>query len=173
MKPVRKVGLFAIVIPTLALAAGAILALGGCAGGTTAMKTAEKPMASTMAAKNEVASTSATAGAVQECATCAGKGMAPMVKGTAVVENGVQVVRIGIKDGYYSPNMFMVKAGMPVKAIFSGEATECLAAPTFPSLNKKGDLGSGTATVELGTLKAGTYEFACGMKMTDGKIVVQ
>ena len=157
----------------------AALTLAGCAStGGSAMNgsnpaTMKKPTVMNASAGNQLASTSATAGAVQECAVCAGKGMAPMVKGEATNENGVQVVRIGVKNGYYSPNMFMVKAGQPVKVVFTGKATDCLAKPMFPSLNKKTDFSAGSAILDLGTLAPGTYEFACGMKMTGGKIVAQ
>jgi plastocyanin len=110
----------------------------------------------------------------QGCADCAGKGMAPMVKGTAVDENGVQVIKIGVVNGYYSPNEFMVKAGTPVKVVFTGKAKGCLAKPQFKTLGKKADFTtSGTATIDLGTVSAGTYDFACGMGMTGGKIVAQ
>jgi plastocyanin domain-containing protein len=97
-----------------------------------------------------------------------------MVKGTAVDENGAQMVKVGVKDGYYSPNEFMVKADAPVVVVFSGKAKGCLAKPQFKALGKKGDFtSSGTTTVDLGPLKAGTYTFECGMGMTGGKIVVQ
>jgi len=134
----------------------------------------EKPAAMTGSATTKMASNSATAaGDAQTCSSCAGKGMAPMVKGSAVDENGVQVIKIGVKDGYYTPNELMVKAGQPVRVVFSGKATGCLAKPTFSSLSKKADFRGGAATIDLGVLPAGSYPFTCGMKMTGGNIVVQ
>ena len=43
-----------------------------------------------------------------------GKGAPAPVKGTATVENGVQVVKISLKNGYYTPNEIELKAGMPM-----------------------------------------------------------
>jgi plastocyanin domain-containing protein len=85
----------------------------------------------------------------------------------------VQVVDISVKAGFYSPNDFTVAAGQPVTVVFAGKATGCLSKPMFPSLNMKADFSSGKATLDLGTLKAGTYEFTCGMRMPGGKIVAQ
>jgi plastocyanin domain-containing protein len=100
--------------------------------------------------------------------------MAPMVDGAVKSENGVQVIAVGIKDGYYSPNTFAAKSGGPIKVVFTGKATDCLANPTFKSLNKTVNIEkTGTGTIDLGTLKVGTYEFGCSMGMTGGKIVVQ
>jgi plastocyanin len=115
-----------------------------------------------------------TASDVNKCASCAGKGMAPMVEGTVTSENGSQIVAVGIKDGYYSPNTFTVKAGEPVKVVFTGKATGCLANPTFKSLNKTVNIEqTGAGTIDLGVLTPGTYEFSCKMGMTGGKITVQ
>lgn len=100
--------------------------------------------------------------------------MAPMVDGAATSAGGQQVIAIGVKNGYYTPNQITVKAGTPIKVVFAGNAKGCLGKPRFKSLGKKADFTqSGTATIELGDLKPGTYEFKCGMGMTGGKIVVQ
>jgi len=108
------------------------------------------------------------------CAPCATKGKVPAVNGTATVVDGVQVVEIGIKDEAYSPNMFTVKAGMPVKVVFAGAASDCLAKPKFPALKKSVDIGAtGKGTIELGTLAAGTYELTCGMGSHGGSITVE
>ena len=110
----------------------------------------------------------------QECADCAGEGMAPMVDGTVETKDGVQVIAVGVKDGYYSPNQFTAKTGTPINVVFTGNTKGCLGKPTFKSLGKKANFNdSGTATIELGSLPPGTYEFACGMNMVGGKIVVE
>ena len=121
-----------------------------------------------------VSDTTTDGAGAQTCATCAGKGMAPMIEGTAVAEGGAQVLKVGIVNGYYSPNQFKVKSGMPIKVVFAGDAKGCLAQPQFKSLGKKGDLSKGgTATIDLGVLPVGTYPFSCGMDMTGGKLVVE
>jgi plastocyanin domain-containing protein len=119
------------------------------------------------------ASASTTSG-VQTCGQCGGKGAPSKVVGTAVTQSGVQVVSIGFVNGYYSPNTFTVKAGMPVQVVFTGSAKGCLAKPQFASLGKKADVSvTGSATIDLGALKPGVYKFTCAMGMNAGTITVQ
>jgi len=102
------------------------------------------------------------------------KGEPAAEKGTATMENGVQVVHITMKDGYYSPNEITVKAGIPAKLVFVGEAKDCSGKPKIAALNKQVDFRkSGTATMDLGTLSAGTYKITCGMSSAGGNLVVQ
>ena len=108
------------------------------------------------------------------CALCASKGKVPSVKGAVKVVGGVQVIEIGIKDSAYSPNTFTAKAGVPIRVEVTGKASDCLAKPTFPKLNKSVDIGkTGSGTIELGVLSAGTYELTCGMGSHGGQIVVE
>jgi plastocyanin len=167
-------GRIAAVAALLALLAG-VVAVAGCSSATSMKSTQPSAPSGAMGAMNKDAGAAkVTDASFQTCSNCAGKGMAPMVKGTAVDENGVQMVKIGVKDGYYAPNEFIVKAGAPVVVVFSGKAKGCLAKPQFKDLGKSGDFtSSGTATVDLGPLKAGAYEFKCGMGMTGGKIVAE
>lgn len=124
----------------------------------------------TAAAKKSVVASDGT----QSCGECAGNGMAPMVEGKATDHDGTQFVVVGIKDGYYTPNVIAVKAGVPTKVFFEGKATGCLSKPQFKALGLKADFGpSDTAQIDLGKLKAGTYQWMCGMGMTGGKIVAQ
>jgi len=119
-------------------------------------------------------STGTTDPSIQTCAVCGGKGKGKTVEGTATIKDGVQIVSIAIQGGYYVPNKITLKAGMPVQVVFTGKSKGCIAHPTFKSLSKSGDLTStGTATIDLGTLKAGTYGFACAMGMSDGAIIAQ
>ena len=107
------------------------------------------------------------------CAMC-NKGAPAVEKGTATEENGVQVVRITLKDGYYSPNEITLKAGMPAKLIFTGEAKDCSGKPKIAELNKQADFTqTGEATMDLGTLSAGTYKLTCGMGSAGGNLVVK
>jgi len=107
------------------------------------------------------------------CTECSGKGMPKSITGAASVENGVQVLHIALKDGQYAPNVFVVKATMPVSASFEGTATGCLGHPMFTSPGKKTDVTKSSATVDLGTLATGTYKFTCAMGMNVGSITVQ
>lgn len=157
-------------------------AVSGCSSSTTQGTATPKatPAASGMgssASSSASASTSgsvSTASDVQTCAECGGKGMAPKVVGRAVEKSGVQVVNVELIDGYYSPNSFTVKADTPVRVVFTGKATGCLAKPMFSSLGKKADLtATGSATIDLGTLKPGVYKFTCAMGMNVGTITAR
>jgi hypothetical protein len=151
----------------LGLIVVASLAVLGCGSDTAVQVAAVSPTAMMSGGALSGASTDP-----QTCSACAG-GVAPRVLGEARKVDGVQIVDIGVKNGFYSPNEFTVAAGQPVTVVFSGNAKGCLAMPTFPSLKVKADFTSGEAAVELGELKAGTYRFTCGMQMPGGKIVVQ
>lgn len=162
---------------TLVLCGALAVALSGCAqAANNKPAVAPKPASGAMKATNPAMSKMASQPVdpdTQQCANCAGKGMAPMVMGMAKTVDGVQIIKIGLKDGYYSPNQFTVAPGIPVKVTFTGKAIKCLGKPMFKSLNKKADFTkTGSATIDLGSLSGGTYEFSCGMGMTGGKIVV-
>ena len=110
----------------------------------------------------------------QACASCWGDGSPePRVAGVTALESGVQVLKIGIVDGYYEPNQWTVRAGVPVTAVFTGRAEGCLAEPEFPELRIKTSLAGGSATVPLGRLKPGTYHFTCSMGVNKGTITVE
>jgi plastocyanin len=158
-----------LVLVPVAIAA---LMLSGC----TSAPTASMP-ASGMSAATPAVAESATANAAssaQLCAVCGGLGEPTEALGTATMDNGTQVVSIKIVGGYYVPNKVTVKAGMPVKVVFSGFAKGCVAKPTFKSLGKATDVtATGIGTIELGALTAGTYGFTCSMGANPGSIVVQ
>ncbi len=95
-------------------------------------------------------------------------------QGPPILENGVQVISIAVDGGYYVPNTVTASAGTPIKVVFTGKAKGCVAKPTFKSLGKSGDLtGTGKATIDLGTLAPGVYEFTCSMGMNTGTITVE
>jgi plastocyanin len=154
------------------IAAIAVLAT-GCAGTATKTGGSIAPMrAATKQASS--AGTVTTASDVQTCGQCNKQGMPPRVAGTPAVENGVQVVSVGFVNGYYSPNRITVASGMPVRVVFTGKAKGCLAKPMFKSLDKKADVTTtGSATIDLGTLRPGTYTFTCAMGMNAGTITVR
>jgi hypothetical protein len=115
-------------------------------------------------------------GSPQTCASCwVDKGApAPAVAGETMVLGGVQVLNVGLVDGYYRPNRFTVRAGVPVKVVFTGWAEDCLGHPEFPELELKGDLSrTGQAVFPLGPLEAGTYTFTCAMGVNEGRITVE
>jgi len=161
----------------LLLVAVMVLALGMIAGCGASSATAPATGTPAMGAKSAASGASTTATtdpSVQLCAECGGLGKPAIVKGSAVASDGAQVVNVAIEGGYYVPNTFTVKSGMPVKVVFTGKAKGCVAKPKFASLNKSGDLtGTGSVTLELGTLSAGKYTFTCGMGANAGTITVE
>jgi hypothetical protein len=165
----RRMTILATMV-VLTMAAGLTV---GCAGKTAQTGTA--PQATSAApAQSGTAGTVTTAADVQTCAECGGKGMPPKVVGTPAVAQGVQLITVSLVGGYYSPNTFTAQAGVPIQVVFTGKAKGCLAKPTFKSLGKKADLtGTGTAMIDLGALKSGTYKFTCAMGMDAGTITVK
>ena len=110
----------------------------------------------------------------QICTSCwAGDTPDPQVVGETVVEGGVQILKVGLVGGYYAPNVFTVRAALPVTVVFTGRAEGCLAHPEFPELGVKADMSSGTATAALGRLSPGTYSFTCSMGVNEGTITVK
>lgn len=134
------------------------------------LKTVEGP-----AAAVTPAATAGAAGAPQTCTSCwVDKGSpAPAFPGETALQDGVQVLQVGLVGGYYRPNRFTVQAGVPVKVVFTGWAQDCLGQPEFPELGLKGDMSSGQAVFPLGELKPGTYTFTCSMGVNEGRITVR
>ena len=128
------------------------------------------------AAGGLVPATGAAAGAGAGAATgggggCCGGGGAP-IEGAATVSGGVQKIDIDLSSGSYNPNVIKLKAGVPTEITF-GQSSGCTAQVQSSDLGFSEDLSSGPKTVKIGALKAGTYNFACGMNMVTGQIVVQ
>jgi hypothetical protein len=115
-------------------------------------------------------------GSPQTCSSCWRDKGAPTrgVLGVAQLVDGVQVLQVGLVDGYYRPNRFTVRAAVPVKVVFTGWAEDCLGHPEFPELGLKGDLSAtGQAVFTLGALEQGTYTFTCAMGVNEGRITVE
>jgi plastocyanin domain-containing protein len=120
-----------------------------------------------------MASTDSSPG-IAACSECSGKGKPPITEGQATAQAGVQVVNVKIENGTYVPNKITAKAGMPVQVVFTGPAKDCVGKPKFGSLNKQIDIRkTGTGTIDLGTLSAGTYTFSCGMGANEGSVIVE
>lgn len=174
----------------------------GASGASTQTATSDSTTGTASSSGVTTAPASA-ASASGECAACAGLGTAPIVVGTVTVipdaqgtstgggsgggmmggggqaaptatVGGTQVASVLIKNGYYSPNVFYVISSLPVRVVFTGSATGCLANPTFQKLGKTVNFEkTGYGVIDLGKLAPGTYEFTCGMDTFGGRIVVQ
>ncbi|MEO8193595.1 MAG: cupredoxin domain-containing protein [Gemmatimonadales bacterium] len=92
----------------------------------------------------------------------------------ALSESGVQEIRIMVKGGY-SPDVIVVKEGVPVKLDFyRDEAASCTEQVVFGDFGIARDLPAfKTTSIEFTPDKAGEFVFACGMNMVRGKLVVE
>lgn len=92
----------------------------------------------------------------------------------AAARGGTQEVTVEVKGGY-TPSTIRVKAGAPVRLLFDRQETAgCSEEVVLADFGIKRFLPPHqTTAVEFTPLKAGTYEFTCGMSMLRGRIVVE
>ena len=92
----------------------------------------------------------------------------------AEVVGNVQEVRITVRGGY-TPNIIEVRKGIPLRLIFDRqENSDCTSRVVFPDFRVSKSLPAfGTAELQLTPDKEGRYEFACGMNMVHGILIVQ
>lgn len=91
----------------------------------------------------------------------------------AKLSEGVQQVGIVVRGGY-APSRIAVEAGTPVRLMFDRrESGECSSHVIFPDFGIDRTLPAfATTPVEFTPREPGEYEFACGMNMLHGKLVV-
>lgn len=89
-------------------------------------------------------------------------------------EAGVQEVDVTVKGGY-SPDVIVVKRGVPVRLNFyRDETASCSEQVVFGDLGIARDLPPFTTTpIEFTPEKSGVFNFACGMNMLRGKLIVE
>lgn len=92
----------------------------------------------------------------------------------ADLANGRQEGQVVVKGGY-EPEVLYLKQGVPAEVTFKMEdKTACLSHLVFPSLGVDKDLSKEKlAKVQIPIDKAGEIDYACGMDMFHGKIVVR
>jgi plastocyanin domain-containing protein len=90
-----------------------------------------------------------------------------------ITESGVQQIGITIKGGY-SPDVIVVKRGVPVRLDFyRDETNSCSDKVIFGDFGIARDLPAfRTTSVEFTPDKAGEFVFTCGMNMLRGKLIV-
>lgn len=94
--------------------------------------------------------------------------------GQATIADNQQNATIVVNGGY-SPATVVLKKGVPAKVSFEmHDSTACLSHVVFEDLGVNDDLTKQKVTsVDIPTDKAGTYNFACGMNMFHGKVIVK
>ena len=91
----------------------------------------------------------------------------------AVAGPGFQRARIEVDNGY-APAVVRVRAGQPVRLEFHRvDRSSCTEEVVIPDFGIRTFLPTGrTVTVEFTPAAPGEHEFACGMGMVRGRIVV-
>lgn len=91
-----------------------------------------------------------------------------------VTDTGVQEVKITVKGGY-SPDVIVVKRGVPVKLDFyRDETSSCSDQVILGDFGIARDLPAyKTTAIEFTPDKVGEFSFTCGMNMLHGKLVVE
>lgn len=90
------------------------------------------------------------------------------------ITNDKQKATIIVKGGY-SPSTIILKKGVPAEVNFNmQDSTACLSHVVFEQLGVNKDLTKQKNTsIEIPTDKEQTYDFACGMNMFHGKVIVK
>ncbi|NUP52004.1 MAG: heavy metal translocating P-type ATPase [Catenulispora sp.] len=98
---------------------------------------------------------------------------APRRARQAVVDGGVQRIEVTVRGGY-SPDVIAVRAGVPVELVFNRqESGDCTSQVVFADLQLSAALPAfERTTVRLPGLPAGQLDFACGMNMVHGRLMV-
>ena len=91
-----------------------------------------------------------------------------------LTQAGVQEIKVTVKGGY-SPDVIVVKQGVPVKLDFyRDETASCSEQVVFGDFGIARDLAAfRTTSIEFTPQKAGEFTFACGMNMLRGKLIVE
>ncbi|MBT8213213.1 MAG: heavy metal translocating P-type ATPase, partial [Acidimicrobiia bacterium] len=98
----------------------------------------------------------------------------PKKASTAAVHDGVQEVNITVKGGY-SPDLIHVRQGVPLRLSFDRqESGDCTSRVVFADFGASKTLPAfATTTLEFTPDKVGQFDFACGMNMIHGTLVVE
>ncbi len=93
---------------------------------------------------------------------------------SANVRGGVQEVDVTVKGGY-SPDIIRVRQGVPLRLNFDRqESGDCTSRVVFADFAASKSLPAfGTATLEFTPDKVGEFNFACGMNMIHGTLIVE
>ena len=89
-------------------------------------------------------------------------------------ETGVQEIKVTVKGGY-SPDVIVVKKGVPVRLNFyRDETSSCSEQVIFSDFGIAKDLPAfKTTPIEFTPDQAGEFNFVCGMNMLRGKLIVE
>ena len=92
----------------------------------------------------------------------------------AQMNNNEQEVEVVVNGGYV-PQTVVLKQGVPAKVVFNRkDPSSCLEQVVFPDFGISERLPVNVAhPIEIDTSKPGEYQYACGMNMFFGKVIVK
>lgn len=91
----------------------------------------------------------------------------------AIIKDGVQTITMNANNNGYTPNVFYVQKGIPVKWIINGEEiNSCNGYLIINSLNIQKNLSSGENIINFTPTNDEDINFSCGMGMLRGVIKV-
>ncbi len=92
----------------------------------------------------------------------------------AIGESGMQEIKVTVKGGY-SPDVIVVKKDVPLRLNFyRDETSSCSEQVIFGDFGIARNLPAfKTTPIEFTPDKAGEFNFACGMNMLRGKLIVE
>ena len=94
----------------------------------------------------------------------------------ASLEGNTQVVTIAVTDRGFVPSVVAARPGVPIRFVFDRQTqSRCFDEVQIPALGVKATaLAQGAkTTIDVAATKAGTYQFACGMEMFRGSLLVK
>jgi len=97
----------------------------------------------------------------------------PKKERRADVHDNIQEITVTVKGGY-SPDVIRVREGVPLRLKFDRQETgDCSSRVVFADFGVSQSLPAhGSATLEFTPDKSGEFDFACGMNMIHGTLVV-
>ncbi|WP_203650903.1 cupredoxin domain-containing protein [Secundilactobacillus yichangensis] len=93
---------------------------------------------------------------------------------TASVADDIQQIDVNVNGGY-SPERIVLKRGVPATLNFTRrDPSSCLDRVVFPDFGINRELPKGEQqSIQIDTSKAGEYQWACGMDMFHGKLIIK
>ena len=94
--------------------------------------------------------------------------------GSVVNTANAQEINMAVTYSGYSPSVFKLKQGVPVKWVIDGQQVSgCTNEIIVPDLNIRQDLYPGKNIIEFTPQEPGTISFSCWMGMVRGKFIVE
>ena len=92
----------------------------------------------------------------------------------ATMSTDKQQVEVTVNGGY-TPNTVVLQQGVPASIVFDRkDSSGCFSHVVFPDFGINEELPVGEQhSIDIDTSKPGEYQYACGMNMFHGKVVIK